>query len=75
VVFARRPGTQVRKTIDEREKLTSRRETLFGELVAMEQRARAGGDRASNDERRTQLVGKLEGIYQELAALDEQRAL
>jgi hypothetical protein len=75
VVFARRPGTQVRKTIDEREKLTTRRETLFAELVGIEQRARAGGDRGSNDDRRTQLVGKLEGIYQELAALDEQRAL
>jgi hypothetical protein len=78
-VFGRRPATKMRKVIDEREKLTARREALFAELVALERDRRqaaagAGGAPTATD-KRNQLVGKLESLYQDLAALDEQRAL
>jgi hypothetical protein len=71
-VFARRPRDGARRAAaTERERLTARRETLFAELVAVERQGRAGGGAA---ERRRELVSKLEGVYQQLAALDEQRA-
>ncbi|HEX3695445.1 MAG TPA: hypothetical protein VH374_08640 [Polyangia bacterium] len=73
-VFGRRPGNVVKKTVDERQRLTDRREELFTELVTLEQNRRAAGERGGAD-RHNQLVGKLETIYQDLAALDEQRAL
>jgi hypothetical protein len=73
-VFGRRPGTVVKKTVDERQRLTARREELFIELVTLEQNRRVAGERGGAD-RHNQLVGKLETIYQDLAALDEQRAL
>jgi hypothetical protein len=74
IVFGRRPKDEARKAaVSERDRLTARRETLFAELVAVETRARSGAA-AATPERRRDLVGKLEGVYQQLAALDEQRA-
>jgi len=76
IAFARRPvGEARRATASERERLTARRETLFAELVAVERQARSGAHLAvATPERRRELVTKLEGVYQQLAALDEQRA-
>jgi hypothetical protein len=72
--FGRRPKDQARKAAaSERDRLAARRETLFTELVAVERQARAGAVGAT-PERRRELVGKLEGVYQQLAALEEQRA-
>jgi hypothetical protein len=57
----------------ERDLLVDRREEAFAELVALERTAREAGGAAPGD-RRKQLVGRLEQIYRDLAALDEQRA-
>ncbi|HEX4406113.1 MAG TPA: hypothetical protein VH560_14850, partial [Polyangia bacterium] len=74
IAFGRKPkGAARRSVVSERERLTARRETLFAELVAVERQARSGATTAT-PERRKDLVGKLEGVYQQLAALDEQRA-
>ena len=76
VAFGRRPKDEAREAAsNERERLAARREALFAELVAVEQSARAGGPAAPGPERRRQLVGELEGVYQQLATLDEQRGL
>jgi hypothetical protein len=73
VFFGRRPADEARRAAaSERDKLTARRENLFAELVAVERQARGGSTTASD--RRRDLVTKLEGVYQQLAALDEQRA-
>ena len=74
IAFGRRPKDEARRSaVSERERLAARRETLFAELVAVERQARSGAA-AATPERRKDLVGKLEGVYQQLAALDEQRA-
>ena len=74
IAFGRRPKGEARKAaLSERDRLTARRETLFAELVAVERQARAGAMGAT-PERRRELVGKLEGVYQQLAALEEQHA-
>jgi hypothetical protein len=74
IVFARRPEDAARRaSMNERDRLTARREALFAELVAVERQARAGAVGAT-PERRRELVGKLENVYQQLAALDEQHA-
>jgi hypothetical protein len=74
IAFGRRPKDEARRSaVNERERLAARRETLFAELVAVERQARSGAA-AATPERRKDLVGKLEGVYQQLAALDEQRA-
>jgi hypothetical protein len=71
--FGRRPVDETRRAAaSERDRLTARRENLFAELVAVERQTRGGS--ATAPERRRELVGKLEGVYQQLAALDEQRA-
>jgi hypothetical protein len=68
-----RPQTEARRAVvSERDRLTARREALFAELVAVERQARAGAIGAT-PERRKDLVGKLEGVYQQLAALEEQK--
>jgi hypothetical protein len=74
ILFARRPIDEAKVAADrERERLTARREALFAELVAVEQDVRAGkGGDGKN--RRNGLVNELEGVYQQLAGLDEQRA-
>jgi hypothetical protein len=74
ILFARRPIDEAKVAADrERERLTARREALFAELVAVEQDVRAGkGGDGKN--RRSGLVNELEGVYQQLAGLDEQRA-
>jgi len=74
IVLARRPSEVVKKTTDERQRLTTRRESPFSELVTLEQTGRKIED-PNLAQRRNLLVTKLEGVYQELAALDEQRAL
>jgi len=75
VVFGRRPRDEAREAArSERDRLTARRETLFAELVAVEQAGRAG-TAAGGSDRRRELFGKLEGVYQQLAALDDQRGL
>jgi hypothetical protein len=74
IMFARRPRDEARKAAaSERERLTARREALFGELVTVERQGRSGATGAG-PERRREIVAKLEGVYQQLAALDEQRA-
>jgi hypothetical protein len=87
IYFSRRPE-QVRKVAsDTREKLLQRREALFEQLVGVENERRAlnaehdrhahgrSGEGASDvKDRRSQIVGKLETIYRDLAALDQSRA-
>jgi hypothetical protein len=74
VAFARRPPQDGRRgAVSEREQLTARRENLYAELVAVERQARSGA-RGATPERRKELVGKLEAVYRQLAALDEPRA-
>ncbi len=72
--FGRPPGGrgQTARVGDERERLIDRRENLYAELITLEASARAGA--APPPERRRQLVGRLEQVYRELAALDEPRA-
>jgi hypothetical protein len=73
ISFGRRPAGEARRAAaSERDRLTARRENLFAELVAVERQARGGS--ATAPERRRELVGKLEGVYRQLAALDEQRS-
>jgi hypothetical protein len=55
-----------------RDELIARRESLFGELVELDRDRKASGESARSAERRKQLVGDLEGIYRQLARLDEQ---
>ena len=55
---------------EERTRLVEKRETLFAELVSLERTARTAGTAAPADQRR-QLVGRLEQVYQDIAALDE----
>jgi hypothetical protein len=54
--------------------LTERREKLFAELVALEQRRRharlEGKSDPASDGRRQELVGKLENVYRELAGVE-----
>ncbi len=74
VVFGRRPkaGASGGKGADPataRARLVDRREATFADLVALERQGRAAGGAAG--ERRQQLVGRLEQIYRDLAALDE----
>jgi hypothetical protein len=74
IFFAWAPKDEARRAaVSERDRLTARREALFAELVAVERQARSGAVGAT-PERRRELVGKLEGVYQQLAALDEQHA-
>ncbi|HVY38158.1 MAG TPA: hypothetical protein VHM31_09485 [Polyangia bacterium] len=79
-VFGRRPRAPGQKgdpkgaTLgDTRERLIEQRESTFAELLALERRARATGTPAPAEQRK-QLVGRLEQIYRELAALDERQA-
>ena len=74
IAFARQPTGQGRRAaVSERARLLARRETLFAELLGVERQARSGALGAT-PERRRELVGKLEGVYQQLAALEEQHA-
>ena len=69
-VFGRSGGSgQKQGEATERDRLVQRREKLFTELVALEDRE--VGQRSGRGE----LVQKLESIYRELAALDERRAV
>jgi hypothetical protein len=74
IAFGRRSPQAGRKSgPGERGRLEARREALFSDLVAVEGAARSGASTAT-PERRRELVAKLEGVYQQLAALDETRA-
>jgi hypothetical protein len=77
LVFGRRPAAMVvgkhKTATDERTRLIGMRESLFSELVVLERDARTAGT-AAPAERRKQLVTRLEQVYRDLAALDEQRA-
>ncbi|MDB4981002.1 MAG: hypothetical protein JWM82_1754 [Myxococcales bacterium] len=73
IAFGRRPRDEARKAgASERERLESRREALFSDLMGVERAARSGAT-AATPERRRELVAKLEGVYQQLATLDEPR--
>jgi hypothetical protein len=79
VVFGRRPvgGERKAAALADRDRLLARRETLFEQLLVAERERRAQGvtaTDASAKERRNQIVAKLEGVYRDLAALDEPRA-
>jgi hypothetical protein len=63
-------GGKRRTAAAERAQLVDQREALFAELVSMERAARAAGTPTPADQRR-QLVGRLEQVYQDIAALDE----
>ncbi|HEY4188716.1 MAG TPA: Ig-like domain-containing protein [Polyangia bacterium] len=77
IVFGRRrPSAAAAKELSERERLVQRRDRLFTDLVTVE------GRRASDvvavpatKVERDDLVRKLEGVYRELAAIDERRAV
>jgi hypothetical protein len=73
VIGSPRPP-QVTRAVASAGQLTERREKLFGELVALEQQrrqARADGKRdGAVEERRQELVAKLENVYRELAGLE-----
>jgi hypothetical protein len=74
IAFGRRPRNEARKAgASERERLEARREALFSDLMGVERAARSGAV-AATPERRRELVAKLEGVYQQLATLDEPRA-
>jgi hypothetical protein len=82
VFLARRPEGAKQAKTGTRDKLLERREALFEQLVGVErdrraQNGAAGGDgpvAAGMRDRRNQIVGKLEAIYRDLAALDESPA-
>jgi hypothetical protein len=72
--FAWKPKDEAqRAAASERDRLTARREALFAELIAVERQARSGAVGAT-PERRRELIVKLEAVYQQLAALEEQHA-
>lgn len=67
------------KPSSERDRLIQRRERLFTDLLAREGRRVTDNDlspaaRASAKTERDELMRKLEGVYRELATLDERRA-
>jgi hypothetical protein len=69
-LFGRRGGAGGRsEAVSERDRLVSRREKLFSELVVLE--TQNGAQRSV----RGDLVKKLESVYREIAALDERRAV
>jgi hypothetical protein len=81
LLLARRPKVtgKAARVADERVRLTNLREALFAELVTTERARRANGGAASApssepSSERKQLVARLERVYRDLAALDEQRA-
>jgi hypothetical protein len=71
VIASPRPQQAVRAAASAGQ-LAERREKLFGELVALEQqRRRSDGKRdGALEERRQELVAKLENVYRELAGLE-----
>lgn len=79
VVFGRKDAAApAAKAESERERLVSRRERLFADLVSLEARRTAAADEAAKGAAKTErddLVRKLEGVYRELAAADERRAV
>ena len=63
--------TKVARAVASAAQLTERREKLFGELVTLEQQRKAKAGRDSTlDERRQELVAKLENVYRELAGVE-----
>ena len=77
VVFGRKPaGGRNPSAVADRDRLMERREALFQQLMTAERerRTQAAGVADAAKERRNQLVGKLETVYRDLAALDEPRA-
>ncbi len=72
--FGRRPkgGARGVDVAAERERLVDRRESTFADLIALERAARDKGAPAPAD-RRKQLVGRLEQIYRDIAALDDRQ--
>jgi hypothetical protein len=74
ILFARRPPQARQVASDAREKLLQRRESLFEQLVGVEQERRAPSAAGDAKDRRSQIVAKLETIYRDLAALDESHA-
>jgi hypothetical protein len=62
---------KVARAVASAAQLTERREKLFGELVTLEQQRKAKAGRDSTlDERRQELVAKLENVYRELAGVE-----
>ena len=82
VFLARRPEDARQANTGTRDKLLERREALFEQLVSVERDRRAQNGVGASDglvaaglrDRRNQLFAKLEGVYRDLAALDEPRA-
>jgi hypothetical protein len=73
VIFSPR-SSKVTRAVASAAQLTERREKLFSELVALEQQrrqAKSDGKRDSSvEERRLELVAKLENVYRELAGVE-----
>jgi hypothetical protein len=70
--FGRRPqGGRGGDVAGERDRLVDKRESTFAELLALERAARESG--APPTDRRKQLVGRLEQIYRDIAALDDRQ--
>ena len=76
IIGSPRPQKVVR-AVASAAQLAERREKLFGELVTLEQQRRqAKAKDASLEDRRQELVAKLENVYRELAGVEHgQRAL
>jgi hypothetical protein len=79
---------EARAQASDRDRLVQRREKLFAELVALDERRKAGGGTGmgggaaaaearatAGGAERAELVKKLEGVYRELAAVEERRAI
>ncbi len=76
--FGRRPKGSARggDVAVERERLVDKRESTFAELIALERAARDQTAKATAPtpaDRRKQLVGRLEQIYRDIAALDDRQ--
>ncbi len=71
LVFARPPKGAAAGDAQALQPLVARREKLFADLVAFEQRSRQQGDaRAEPAQERRELVAKLEAVYRQLAGLE-----
>lgn len=73
IAGVRRPRAAGRNDAGHTDALVQRREKLFAELVEIESARRAANGKADGalEQRRREVVGKLEGVYRELAGVEQ----